>query len=496
MRHKRRLEQSKQAQLIPKSSALSVLSDPLLPTPTDSPVSTTPLLAKSHSAAQLCNRNALLCSLRAINHIVRFYNRSRVDRHVLDDIADELATAEALRMDDGSGIDNATDTRGNYTVETLMRALRVHGDLSCRHCIPPPASSPSCTTVLAGNGSHWVALLRLNESWTMHNGQQTETVRSPSAYFHYFYSQRNWTFIQVTSDVATSRLSPTANLLVDLQHSVLPHPSNPPTASAMSVPMETSSDSHTGKRKPDDNPTEIPHQFIRINDDEDVRPANISTTAPISTEPLPPPSVAPTYTDPPTTTDMASTTLPQPFQPAFAVPAPLLPCADAEADDSDSASVANSQSSQVPQGHRRHRKRLGMPPKRDNRAERERTAENKVRQASPAMEQLASAGFIPAAPTHHASSTDPTSSHSHASSSQPVGDVYSLPQVTCTNVPAVPTTQRARFHVVVNDFCTNCLLRADSTGHASAERFIFASREAFQQYWDSHYHDDTHNEPL
>ena len=198
----------------------------------------------------------------------------------------------------------------------------------------------------------------------------------------------------------------------------------------------------------------------------------------------------------PPTTDMASTTLPQPFQPAFAVPAPLLPCADAEADDSDSASVANSQSSQVPQGHRRHRKRLGMPPKRDNRAERERTAENKVRQASSAMEQLASAGFIPAAPTHHASSTDPTSSHSHASSSQPVGDVYSLPQVTCTNVPAVPTTQRARFHVVVNDFCTNCLLRADSTGHASAERFIFASREAFQQYWDSHHHGDTHNEPL
>ena len=260
MRHKRRLEQSKQAQLIPKSSALSVLSDPLLPTPTDSPVSTTPLLAKSHSAAQRCNRNALLCSLRAINHIVRCYNRSRVDRHVLDDIADELATAEALRMDDGSGIDNATDTRGNYTVETLMRALRVHGDLSCRHCIPPPASSPSCTTVLAGNGSHWVALLRLNESWTMHNGQQTETVRPPSAYFHYFYSQRNWTFIQVTSDVATSQLSPTVNLLVDMQHSVLPHPSNPPTASAMPVPMETSSDSHTGKRKADDNSTETLHR--------------------------------------------------------------------------------------------------------------------------------------------------------------------------------------------------------------------------------------------
>ena len=95
---------------------------------------------------------------------IHFYGRPSIDRSVVDDIADEVATTEAMRLDDGSAVDNATHDRGNYTVETLMRALSVTGDLACGYWVPKPSSTPSpVPTILAGNGSHWIAIIRLND---------------------------------------------------------------------------------------------------------------------------------------------------------------------------------------------------------------------------------------------------------------------------------------------------------------------------------------------
>ena len=96
-----------------------------------------------------------------------------------------------------------------------------------------------------------------------------------------------------------------------------------------------------------------------------------------------------------------------------------------------------------------------MPPNHNNQAERARVAETKTRQLAVAVQQLCAAGHL---------SPQPLAVERLPEQASSSGDVYSLPQVTCSNVSAIPTTERARFHMVVNGFCTSCLQTSTTPG--------------------------------
>ena len=345
----------------------------------------------------------------------------------------------------------------------------------------------------------------------MANSQrQTHRLRPvPTAYFHYHYSKLDWTFIQVTCPDQSSQS--TTNILAELQDAMhnpapLPLPS-PPTAST-SVPMDAHGNTYVGKRKATDCPSAgVPQQYIRVNDDAD-DDADVPPLLPIQQSSSVP---SPASNAPPTdSTSINHNILQAPPLPAqnatrdimrtnneFVAPLPhpanSLPCTNTEgrendAENSDSASVTPSHSSQASQRQRRHRTKLGMPPKPNNQAERARTAENKTRQLAVAVQQLCAAGHL---------SPQPLAVERLPEQASSSGDVYSLPQVTCSNVSAIPTTERARFHMVVNGFCTSCLQTSTTPGHSPAERLVFHSKQAFEQFWASHAIDEQDpDEPL
>ena len=53
-----------------------------------------------------------------------------------------------------------------------------------------------------------------------------------------------------------------------------------------------------------------------------------------------------------------------------------------------------------------------------------------------------------------------------------------LPTVSCTNMPAVPTTERKSEFPVVFGKCTNCFMCALSSAHARVGAMTFESKEA------------------
>ena len=117
-------------------------------------------------------------------------------------------------------------------------------------------------------------------------------MRSPANYFHFHHSFRNWTFIQVRCDNQSSQS--TTAVLLDLQatqHSPSPPPpaAAPCTrASSASVPMDTRDGSYAGKRKaPEGCATNVPHQYIRINDDEYDENAAVPPSLPVAPAHIP-----------------------------------------------------------------------------------------------------------------------------------------------------------------------------------------------------------------
>ena len=62
----------------------------------------------------------------------------------------------------------------------------------------------------------------------------------------------------------------------------------------------------------------------------------------------------------------------------------------------------------------------------------------------------------------------------------------SLPTVSCSNVPAVPTTERRHEFPVVCGKCTNCFLSALSSAHSRVGVLSFESEEALNFFTRMH----------
>ena len=123
----------------------------------------------------------LLCGLNAVNAVLSLIDRPPISREQLDDLNDNLAVEEALIVDEGVAIDNATDPRGNYPVEVLMTALRTYADCKCDRLQP---QNPPPGLYLVGNGLHWqVAAASREGQWSVYDDGLEYPIGDVHAFF-------------------------------------------------------------------------------------------------------------------------------------------------------------------------------------------------------------------------------------------------------------------------------------------------------------------------
>ena len=412
-----------------------------------------PMHTIDHKVVQSKPNDALICGLVAINHIFRFYNLPNMQRSTIDDIADGIATEEATLMEEGSATLNAVNEAGNYTVQVLMHALHVGGDFTTNYWKPSLEHFfPSTPTLLADNHSHWIAIIRENDTWYIRDGvRRIETVRNPTIYFH---NKMCWTMLEVSQQnmalpnvTATLPRASTPFLAhfqafaqnIDLQPQ---QPQQNANGIDTSSAMDTREIRYTGKRKAGQE---------SIHEDET---KNDAFAIP---QPLPPkqkPSEEST--------------------PAVNLCNDEVTCIDSDNDSTVTNGTEYSQTSTASKRGRRKQTKLTRPTrtKRNGAEERKRTAQNKAKEriledknesSTPKVQEIVG--------------DDPN-------------NFWTLIQVSCTNCPVVPSTSRLEVHPVINNRCTNCLQKASSSGHSSAPRFSFPSKEEFDKYWAEHYIDD------
>ena len=144
----------------------------------------------------------LLCGLNAVNAVLAVMERPLIAREQLDDLNDNLAVEEALVLDEGEAMDNATDPRGNYPVDVLMAALRTYADCKCERLKP---QSPSPGLFLVGNGLHWQVVAANREGhWSVYD----DGLEFPVADVHSFFRNKfhNGAVIQLSHPLISSKI--------------------------------------------------------------------------------------------------------------------------------------------------------------------------------------------------------------------------------------------------------------------------------------------------
>ena len=130
----------------------------------------------------------------------------------------------------------------------------------------------------------------------------------------------------------------------------------------------------------------------------------------------------------------------------------------------DGASVTSSQRQR--RGRSAHR--LDRTPKRNGSAERARTAQRKVereRQMPPPAPMAARDKPVPAVEQPRQSPPTPPPTLGKCSAAQPLSSTLSLPTVSCTNCPTIPTSERRPEYPVVSGRCTSCMMAAIGPAH-------------------------------
>ena len=119
--------------------------------------------APQPQAAPTTAQGTLLCGLRAINYLMINQGRMPVDREILDDIADNVASLEAAIHADN--LSTNPDKEGNYHVTVMSVAIKQLADLFVTVWTPQKATEETPIAYILGNGSHWQALVQENNEW-------------------------------------------------------------------------------------------------------------------------------------------------------------------------------------------------------------------------------------------------------------------------------------------------------------------------------------------
>ena len=108
-------------------------------------------------------KGALLCGLDAINSIMINQGKMPIQRDIVDDIADNVATWEAIV--DPQGDLAAPDQEGNYHITVITIALKQFTDLFVNVWTPNGTSQSPPVAYVLGNGFHWQAVVQEADGW-------------------------------------------------------------------------------------------------------------------------------------------------------------------------------------------------------------------------------------------------------------------------------------------------------------------------------------------
>ena len=124
---------------------------------------------------------SLLCGLWTLNNWRRVQGMPPVGREVLDEIADTVASAEAVLLTDGNAQDTVPHAEGNYCVSTRRRGFSVYGN---RDVTPLREGGKAAPAFLVGSGTHWMLAVRSGPSlergmlWDNARGLPMESISS------------------------------------------------------------------------------------------------------------------------------------------------------------------------------------------------------------------------------------------------------------------------------------------------------------------------------
>ena len=155
----------------------------------------------------------------------------------------------------------------------------------------------------------------------------------------------------------------------------------------------------------------------------------------------------------------------------------------------DGASVTSSQRQR--RGRSAHR--LDRTPKRNGSAERARTAQRKVereRQMPPPAPMAARDEPVPAVEQPRQSPPTPPPTLGKCSAAQPLSSTLSLPTVSCTNCPTIPTSERRPEYPVVSGRCTSCMMAAIGPAHKPVGTLQFPEAEQFAMFVHAYHVED------
>ena len=123
----------------------------------------------------------LLCGLTAANHILAHAQVPPISRNEIERIAAEMAEKEDALLyscSPGTVHDLATDPRGNYAVDVLLRTIEAHTSMTSKRW--KENDSILSSILLVGCGQHWQAVLKDNREgkWYVHEERSIFSVQN------------------------------------------------------------------------------------------------------------------------------------------------------------------------------------------------------------------------------------------------------------------------------------------------------------------------------
>ena len=113
----------------------------------------------------------------AINTILQSLNQDSLVRQELDDLADELATAEAAVRSSGDAVDTLPHKQGHYLVTVLTRAAAIHANPSSTPVRINCKQDPRAKAFFMGSSNHWQAVVNVRGTWTLRDETTVFPVR-------------------------------------------------------------------------------------------------------------------------------------------------------------------------------------------------------------------------------------------------------------------------------------------------------------------------------
>ena len=188
-------------------------------------------------------KHLLLCGLDAINHLFRHFKKESIERNRIDEINDEIATAEAITaIEEVDEPANHVDERGNYPVDVLLTVLDVYGHLDTNRW--KPGEPITATAYLVGCGAHWTAVVKNSQDLWFEKDKRTQSILNPGHYFKgkdrhgaiYAIHERKMDVddnVNIIDDAPTPTFS-TAEIVHEIQN--LPNPLSPSSPTPTTPP--------------------------------------------------------------------------------------------------------------------------------------------------------------------------------------------------------------------------------------------------------------------